>query len=48
MTARVPAVTAMTAATIDLLTGGRMLLGIGASGAAGGRGVAQVFPTANR
>jgi len=32
MTARVPAVTAMTAATIDLLTGGRMLLGIGASG----------------
>lgn len=32
MTARVPAVTAMTAATLDLLTGGRMLLGIGASG----------------
>jgi F420-dependent oxidoreductase-like protein len=32
MTARVPAVTAMTAATIDLLTGGRMLVGIGASG----------------
>lgn len=32
MTARVPAMTAMTAATIDLLTGGRMLLGIGASG----------------
>src|SRR5262245_64912631 len=32
MTARAPAMTAMTAATIDLLTGGRMLLGIGASG----------------
>ena len=32
MTARVPAMTAMTAATVDLLTGGRMLLGIGASG----------------
>lgn len=32
MTARVPAMTAMTAVTIDLLTGGRMLLGIGASG----------------
>ncbi len=32
MTARAPAMTAMTAATIDLLTGGRMLVGIGASG----------------
>jgi F420-dependent oxidoreductase-like protein len=32
MTARAPVVTAMTAATIDLLTGGRMLAGIGASG----------------
>ena len=32
MTARAPAVTAMTAATLDMLTGGRMLLGIGASG----------------
>lgn len=32
MTSRVPAMTAMTAATLDLLTGGRMLLGIGASG----------------
>lgn len=32
MTARVPAMAAMTAATIDLLTGGRMLCGIGASG----------------
>ncbi|MCI0663630.1 MAG: LLM class F420-dependent oxidoreductase [Acidobacteria bacterium] len=32
MTARTPAMTAMTAATIDLLTGGRMLAGIGASG----------------
>src|SRR5215470_8025072 len=32
MPARTPAMTAMTAATIDLLTGGRMLLGLGASG----------------
>src|SRR5574341_1763567 len=32
MTARAPAMAAMTAATLDLLTGGRMLLGIGASG----------------
>jgi F420-dependent oxidoreductase-like protein len=32
MTARAPAVTAMTAATLDALSGGRMLLGIGASG----------------
>jgi F420-dependent oxidoreductase-like protein len=32
MTARAPVMAAMTAATIDLLTGGRMLVGIGASG----------------
>ena len=32
MAARTPAMTAMTAATIDLLTGGRFMLGIGASG----------------
>ena len=32
MTARAPAVTAMTAVTLDMLTGGRMILGIGASG----------------
>ncbi len=32
MTARAPAMTAMTAATIDLMTQGRMLVGIGASG----------------
>lgn len=32
MPARTPAMTAMTAATIDLLTGGRMLLGLGVSG----------------
>jgi F420-dependent oxidoreductase-like protein len=30
--ARTPAMTAMTAATIDVLSGGRMLLGIGSSG----------------
>src|SRR5262247_1957403 len=32
MAARSPANTAMTAATLDLLTGGRMLLGLGVSG----------------
>src|SRR5437868_4543804 len=32
MPARTPAMTAMTAATADLLTGGRFLLGLGASG----------------
>ena len=32
MTARAPANTAMTAATLDLLTGGRMILGLGVSG----------------
>jgi F420-dependent oxidoreductase-like protein len=32
MAARTPAATAMTAATLDLLTGGRMLLGLGVSG----------------
>ena len=32
MPARTPAMTAMTAATIDLLTSGRMLLGLGVSG----------------
>ncbi|HLG17225.1 MAG TPA: LLM class F420-dependent oxidoreductase [Blastocatellia bacterium] len=32
MPARTPAMTAMTAVTLDLLTGGRVLLGIGASG----------------
>ena len=32
MTARVPAMTAMTAMTLDLLSGGRLLLGLGASG----------------
>lgn len=32
MPARTPAMTAMTAMTVDLLTGGRFLLGIGASG----------------
>ncbi len=32
MSARVPAMTAMTAATLDLLSGGRVLLGLGVSG----------------
>src|SRR6266852_9767843 len=32
MPARTPAMTAMTAATLDLLTGGRVLLGLGVSG----------------
>jgi F420-dependent oxidoreductase-like protein len=32
MAARTPAATAMTAATLDILTGGRMLLGLGVSG----------------
>ena len=32
MTARTPAMTAMTAATLDLLSGGRVLLGLGLSG----------------
>ena len=32
MPARSPAMTAMTAATLDLISGGRFLLGIGASG----------------
>jgi F420-dependent oxidoreductase-like protein len=32
MPARTPAMTAMTAATVDLLTGGRLLLGLGVSG----------------
>jgi F420-dependent oxidoreductase-like protein len=34
MTARAPTTTAMTAATLDLLSGGRFLLGLGASGPA--------------
>ena len=49
MTARVPTMTAMTAATIDLLTGGRMLLGIGASGpqvVEGWHGVSYAQPLA--
>src|SRR5918998_497138 len=38
MPARSPAMTAMTAATIDQLSGGRMLLGIGSSGPQGAEG----------
>ena len=41
MPARTPAMTAMTAATLDQLSNGRMLLGIGSSGPAGGRGLAR-------
>ena len=41
MPARTPAMTAMTAATLDLLRGGRFLLGLGALGPAGGRGLAR-------
>src|SRR5262249_58519069 len=42
MTARAPAMTAMTAATLDLLTGGRGFVGVGGSGAQGGGGGAGV------
>src|SRR4051794_41279809 len=35
---RTPGMTAMTAATLDQISGGRMLLGIGSSGAPGGDG----------
>src|SRR4051794_41417810 len=38
MPGRSPAMTAMTAATIDVISGGRMLLGIGSSRPPGGQG----------
>src|SRR3954449_6761934 len=38
MPGRTPAMTAMTAATLDQISGGRMLLGIGPAGAQGGGG----------
>src|SRR3954451_13145749 len=38
MPGRSPAMTAMTAATLDQISNGRMLLGIGSPGAPGGRG----------
>ena len=41
MPARTPANTAMTAATLDLLSGGRFLLGLGLSRPAGRRGLAR-------
>ena len=41
MPARSPAMTAMTAATLDHLSDGRMILGIGHLGPAGGRGLAR-------
>ena len=41
MPGRTPANTAMTAATLDLLSGGRFLLGLGTSGPAGRRGLAR-------
>ena len=39
--ARTPAMTAMTAATLDLLSGGRFRLGLGVSGPAGVGGLAR-------
>ena len=41
MAARTPAMTAMTAMTLDQLSGGRMLLGAGRVGPAGGGGLAR-------
>ena len=47
MPARSPAMTAMTAITLDQLSGGRALLGLGLSGPAGGGGLARTRPTAS-
>ena len=48
MPARTPAMTAMTAMTLDALSGGRFLLGLGVSGPAGGRGLARRSRSASR
>ena len=48
MPARTPAMTAMTAATLDQMSGGRFLLGLGAVGPAGRRGLARRSRTASR
>src|SRR4051794_41893115 len=53
MPGRSPAMTAMTAVTLDQLSGGRMLLGIGSAGpqgggGGGGQGVAEQFQRAPR
>ena len=41
LSARTPAATAMHALTLDHLSGGRMILGLGVSGPAGGRGLVR-------
>ena len=48
MPARTPATTAATVATLDLLSGGRVLLGLGTSRPAGRRGLARPGVRASR